>query len=288
MANAFSTVCASLLILSVAHAANMSEGGKKGSMPRHLASSGITQPGVSGATRPLQIRTQPPAGPSRQIVVRKLKVDNALLDRLANRPVALPSRLSPNHRKNLDAVALRVKRGDHDVARKLWEKEVASYASAAGANGVDIEAMIMWVLRESYREQMEVLKYHAEKVQYYNNVKNALREHLKDMRESAASMDSRNTSKTVEINAIVRFPSPYRPGAKEGYQWTRKRMTRVDFHAYIKDLERRLATVGDDAQLAQVDMQNNVQKQQQLLQMMSTISKILHDTAMSVIRKMGG
>ena len=45
---------------------------------------------------------------------------------------------------------------------------------------------------------------------------------------------------------------------------------------------------GDDAQLANVDLQNMLQKQQQTLQTMSNISKSLHDTAMSVIRKMGG
>ena len=47
-------------------------------------------------------------------------------------------------------------------------------------------------------------------------------------------------------------------------------------------------TVGDDAQLANVDLQNMLQKQQQTLQMLSNISKMLHDTAMAVIRKIGG
>ncbi len=45
--------------------------------------------------------------------------------------------------------------------------------------------------------------------------------------------------------------------------------------------------VGDDAQLANMDLQNMLQKQQQTLQMMSNISKMLHDTAMAVIRKIG-
>jgi hypothetical protein len=36
-----------------------------------------------------------------------------------------------------------------------------------------------------------------------------------------------------------------------------------------------------------VDLQNILQKQQQTLQMMSNVSKMLYDTAMSVIRKMG-
>jgi hypothetical protein len=46
--------------------------------------------------------------------------------------------------------------------------------------------------------------------------------------------------------------------------------------------------LGDDAQLANVDLQNILQKQQQVLQMLSNISKMLNDTALAVIRKIGG
>jgi hypothetical protein len=56
----------------------------------------------------------------------------------------------------------------------------------------------------------------------------------------------------------------------------------------IKKWEEKLNSIGDDAQLANVDMQNILQKQQQTLQMMSNISKMLYDTAQSIIRKMGG
>ena len=45
---------------------------------------------------------------------------------------------------------------------------------------------------------------------------------------------------------------------------------------------------GNDAQLANIDMQNMLQKKQQFMQMLSQISKMLHDTAMAVIRKMEG
>ena len=61
-----------------------------------------------------------------------------------------------------------------------------------------------------------------------------------------------------------------------------------EMETYKTNLEETLNTLGDDAQLANVDLQNWLQKQQQTLQMMSNISKALHDTAMSVIRKMGG
>lgn len=56
----------------------------------------------------------------------------------------------------------------------------------------------------------------------------------------------------------------------------------------VKNLEAKLQTVGDDAQLANVDLQNTLQQQQQALQMLSNISKLLNDTANAVIRKIGG
>jgi len=56
---------------------------------------------------------------------------------------------------------------------------------------------------------------------------------------------------------------------------------------YIIDLEQLLSTVGDDAQLANIDLQKSLQKQQQTIQMLSNVSKMVHDTATAVIRKIG-
>jgi hypothetical protein len=55
----------------------------------------------------------------------------------------------------------------------------------------------------------------------------------------------------------------------------------------IASMEEKLNSLGDDAQLANIDLQNMLQKQQQTIQQMSNISKLLHDTAMAVIRKIG-
>jgi len=62
---------------------------------------------------------------------------------------------------------------------------------------------------------------------------------------------------------------------------------RTKMEEYISCLEQNLETLGDDAQLANVDLQNALQKQQQTLQSMSNVSKMLHDTAIAVIRKIG-
>ena len=60
-----------------------------------------------------------------------------------------------------------------------------------------------------------------------------------------------------------------------------------DIDAEIVKWEQKLWSVGDDAQLANIDLQNMLQKQQQTLQTISNVSKMLHDTAMAIIRKIG-
>ena len=55
----------------------------------------------------------------------------------------------------------------------------------------------------------------------------------------------------------------------------------------VDEFEAQLEAVGDDAQLANIDLQNVLQKQQQLVQMLSSISKLLQDTSLAVIRKIG-
>ena len=50
---------------------------------------------------------------------------------------------------------------------------------------------------------------------------------------------------------------------------------------------KRVTTLPKDAQMANIDLENMLQKQQQTIQQLSQISKLLHDTAMGVVRKIG-
>lgn len=54
----------------------------------------------------------------------------------------------------------------------------------------------------------------------------------------------------------------------------------------VEVLEGELASVGEDSQLANMDLQNALQKQQQILQTLSSISKSHHDTLKSIINNM--
>lgn len=61
-----------------------------------------------------------------------------------------------------------------------------------------------------------------------------------------------------------------------------------DLDRMLRKMEEELNTIGDDVRRANYDMQKTLEKQQNALRMMSQISKMLHDTAMAVIRKFGG
>ena len=91
---------------------------------------------------------------------------------------------------------------------------------------------------------IEDLRFCAEKVEFFNNQKRAMRGEISRIRESTEK--------------------------------------------YISSLEEALDDIEDDAQLANVDLQNLLQKQQQTMHQMSSICKMLHDTAMAVIRKISG
>lgn len=61
----------------------------------------------------------------------------------------------------------------------------------------------------------------------------------------------------------------------------------VALQKYLEKWDEELQSVGEDGQMENIDMQNALQKQQQTLQMLSNVSKMLHDTSMAIIRKIG-
>ena len=142
----------------------------------------------------------------------------------------------------------------------------------------DINAIIQLVVRESYLATTEDLKYYAEKVKYYNSVKKRLREHANGMREDLKEMHNASDSLHKKLKKVEKSAKRLRR------DWKHHLSVVSEFENYIQEYEEKLSTIGDDSQLANLDLQNSVQKLTQSLQMMSNISKQMHDTAMAIIR----
>jgi hypothetical protein len=137
-----------------------------------------------------------------------------------------------------------------------WENFAAQRATG-DVSAYDVGALVEFALREAYQQNVADIAFFADKVKFFNAQKKDIRAQLdkvwEDRKQNGLSDQQKENLDTK-----------------------------------ISQLEERLNSVGDDAQLANVDLQNNLQRMQQTLQMMSNISKVMHDTALNTIRKIGG
>ena len=163
------------------------------------------------------------------------------------------SYLNTNQKRTMNAVIKSLKGNNTSSAIRAWSNLVVSFKNSSIP--IDINDLIQYVLRQSYMESNRDLQFYAAKVKHMSEQKQAVRDYLQSLREMQDGISSR---------AVM-----------------------DDLKNTIEAAEEKLNSIGEDAQLANIDLQNTLQKQQQTIQMLSNISKALHDTAMAVIRKIG-
>lgn len=126
---------------------------------------------------------------------------------------------------------------------------------------------------------------------------------VKDARTRVAGMERTRKQLQAELARARTVAAQLREG-RQGLKVQQKRIettagrvvlkatgiqltTPEDVAKYLDEFEAVLSSVGEDAQLANIDLQNALQRQQQNLQLVSEVSRKLHDVAMSIIRKIG-
>ncbi len=217
------------------------------------------------------------------------------------------AKLDPSARGTLSAIASALANGTSSNAniQGRW----ADFVSGLQVNGTeDVNALVQQVLREAYLSSTQDLNFYAQKVQFYNDLKKQIRNDITEMRKILSAHAGEEDNAQIDLSAELvnngqdpdelLFPWSGTPAidtqtgqfvaVRELDQGLDDPTTKEGLSNYIDDLEQKLNSVGDDAQLANVDLQNMLQKQQQTLQMMSNISKMLHDTALAVLRKISG
>lgn len=165
---------------------------------------------------------------------------------------------------NLQKVVSQLKSGDLNDAKTEWTKSVGEMA--AKGLPVDVKSLVNSVLRQAYVDTNEDLKNIADKVKNFNDMK-------KDIRGELGTIPGAG-------HQSAPIGSPSGSTASGGTD-------KQNPDDLIKEWEEKLQTLGDDSQLANIDLQNVLQKQQQTIQTLSNVSKMLHDTATSIIRKIG-
>ena len=171
--------------------------------------------------------------------------------------------------QSLGAVASQLNNGDTAGAMATWGEGLKT---ALPQGQLDINSLIQQVIRQSYMETNKDLQFYAEKVKHFNETKKEIREQMNEIREKYSGM----IGGTGEIDGNARPSLPPDPLLDPDV-----------LKEQLADLEDKLQTAGDDSQLANIDLQEWLQKQQQSLQLLSNVSKALHDSAMAVARKIG-
>lgn len=165
----------------------------------------------------------------------------------------------------------------------LWEDFIQKKAQADLS--MDVDTLIAFVLRESYLETTEVLISYVERTKYFNDVKQSVRGRLQTLRQTRADWNMTKSTANLSIDKMILPEYPLAKLIRDPAPDS-KITTVDDLDRNIKEWEAQLATIGDDTQTANVNLQNVIQKQMQIIEKMSNLMKVLRDKAMAIIRNL--
>ena len=227
---------------------------------------GATPATLSGPPVPRSSLQQ--STPSMLIPPRPFTVNKETMDRLARTPLKVPSSLTGQEHQALREIAGQITAQDTKSATNGW----STLLTTLNRKNVPVDCwlLIQYALRESYIQSTKDLQSYADKVKYFNESKKQARREIANLRDQLQEL---------------RSGKPKTPSGKPPYPADRYAETQASLSKSLEHWEGRLSKLNDDGQMANMDLQNALQRQQQTLQILSTVSKMMHDTAMAVIRK---
>jgi hypothetical protein len=178
---------------------------------------------------------------------------------------ALPGDLTPAQATQINAVIAAVRDGRDP--QKPWTDFSASYF-VTPSNRSKLETIINGILHDAVAFPQAQLD-------------RAIRDYVRELQTLSKGCNGAVNAPTLTVQRTA-------SGVERVVRGPSKPMTCDALAAEIKKWQEKLKSMGDDAELANVELQDILQRQQQTLQMMSNISKMLYDTATAVIRKKGG
>lgn len=194
-----------------------------------------------------------------------------------------PIDVTPQEQTLLDATVVALRKGDQTTALELWTKAATSFHERTAS--ADPNTLAQWVLRESYLDTNEDLRAYVDVIKHFNQMKKRVRDHLEAVRAELNEPSAK--SHPISMKTLVVATKPRR-GKKPVVSGKTKTMSAAHWDAYADALEQKLQAAGDDAQTSQLMLQDALQKQMQTMQMLSNLSKSLHDTAKAIIDNMKG
>jgi len=180
--------------------------------------------------------------------------------------------------------------------------------------GLDINALVQWVLRESYMGNLEDMKYYAEKVRYYNDVKKGMRESLTEIRQyqsEYAPIESEEIYPDEYGRIKVKFPwileeldyDPSKPVVLKGVASSDSygvliinkndesgrhllKILEIQLQDEIAKAEADRETLRNDRQMTSTQFENANQKATQYINMLSSVLKTMQEMNQGIIQNL--
>jgi len=158
----------------------------------------------------------------------------------------------------------------------------------------DVTSLIQMLMLASYEEANKSSEPSAQKVKFYNQMKDRIRGNLTEARQMQALLRSQRQDPLS--GSLIRLPANQRSLQKcqvrQGSTPTLDCQdilvsTTTELEDYVGTSEEQMKKAEDEAWLADVELQKADEKRQQLLQALSETAKKMHDTAMAMIQKNG-
>ncbi len=197
--------------------------------------------------------------------------------------------LSAGEKTRLKAVVSLLGGGQRDAAMGEWGALMGSVVAHGSTAPVDINSLILYVLREAYLESNEDLSYMADKISAQNEARAALRRYLDELRDTDARQQGGAVFQPVTISEPVVAP-PIARGAWHGIRTSppvtfRKRtlQTRAELQGCVQALEKLMAEMQMGFNLQYLMLQNKISQENRQFTMVSSIMMSKHDTAKNSI-----
>jgi len=197
-----------------------------------------------------------------------------------------------------------------DVPTESGTQKILVFAG----EGKDINGLVQWVLRESYMGNLEDMKYYAEKVRYYNDVKKGMRESLTEIRQyqsEYAPIESEEIYPDEYGRIKVKFPwileeldyDPSKPVVLKGVASSDSygvliinkndesgrhllKILEIQLQDEIAKAEADRETLRNDRQMTSTQFENANQKSTQYINMLSSVLKTMQEMNQGITRNL--
>ncbi len=170
--------------------------------------------------------------------------------------------LTTRQAQSVKQVAFMIARGEKpDAVRSRWERLITDATS--NGDSIDANALVQEAIRESYLALAEDLRIYAEKVKYFNECKNLVREYLQRLRDFQQQFDAANADYLCRMREL-----------------------NDELLSQIQSKEQELQSLDDAGQLAESDLDAQSQKVQEFLGTITNIQRVLGDVTHQVIQNL--